>query len=322
VISVLKNPFYAGAYAYGKSENQTEVVDGRARKRYGRKLPMQDWRVLLKEHHEGYITWEEFERNQEQLARNAYGRAGGATKSGRGGRALLSGLLRCRRCGHILSVAYSGNKPAPRYRCGKHREYDGANWCIAFAAWTVDRAIAGEVLRAVQPMAVEASMEAESQILKERADAVRLLELELEQAGYEARLAERRYAACDPENRLVASQLEARWEKCMRRLNEIERRIQAGTEVESRGSIDADLKGLADDLRTAWDAPTTTMRTRQRLVRALIEEIVVDVDEEASEVILIIHWKGGQHSQVPLVPDPRNRMISQRKCNRYLTYSA
>src|SRR4051794_17039396 len=107
VISVLKNPFYAGAYAYGKSEKRIEIVEGRARKSYGHGRPLEEWEVLLKDHHEGYIDWGEFDRNQAQLASNAYGLVGGP-KSGRGGSALLSGLLTCGRCGRRLAVAYTG----------------------------------------------------------------------------------------------------------------------------------------------------------------------------------------------------------------------
>lgn len=114
VISILKNPFYSDAYVYGRSTNKTEIVDGRARKRYGRALPFAEWRVVLKDHHRGYITWSEYEKNQELLSRNAYGTVGGTAKSGRGGRALLAGLLRCRRCGRALSVTYVGSTPAPR----------------------------------------------------------------------------------------------------------------------------------------------------------------------------------------------------------------
>ena len=109
VISVLKNPFYAGAYAYGKGEKRTEIVDGRARKSYGHRKPLEEWEVLLKDHHQGYIDWAEFERNQKQLAVNAYGKVDGA-KSGRGGRALLAGLLSCGRCGRRLMVAYTGGR--------------------------------------------------------------------------------------------------------------------------------------------------------------------------------------------------------------------
>ncbi|MFL7868698.1 MAG: recombinase family protein, partial [Anaerolineales bacterium] len=298
VICVLKNPFYAGAYVYGRTEKRTEIIEGRARRSYGHLLPMDQWRVFIRDHHEGYISWEQFERNQQQLAQNSYSRRDGGTKSGRGGRALLSGMLRCRRCGHILTVAYTGRYHTPTYRCEQLRNAYGDSWCIKFGAWTVESVVVGELLRAVQPMAIEAAMEAERQLKEKRDDARKLHEMELEQARYEAQLAERRYAACDPENRLIASQLEARWEECLRRVEKIGNHLKeiptsAPTEI-----IEENFEGLATDLEAAWNAPGTTMRTRQRIVHALVDEIIVDVDEKLSEVILLIRWKGGQHSEV------------------------
>src|SRR6201992_3870462 len=125
VISVLKNPFYAGAYAYGKSEKRTAIVDGRARKSYGHRKPLEAWEVLLKDHHDGYIDWAEFERNQKQLTVNAYSKAGGA-KWGGGGRALLAGLISCGRCGRHLMVSYSGRSPGQAvYRCERPHQMAG-----------------------------------------------------------------------------------------------------------------------------------------------------------------------------------------------------
>jgi excisionase family DNA binding protein len=297
VISLLKNPFYAGTYAYGKSEKRTEVVNGRAHKSYGHAKPIEQWEVLLKDHHEGYITWEQFERNQEQLCRNAYGKAGGS-KSGRGGRALLAGLLRCACCGRRLRVVYTGRTPGtPRYRCDSPSLMLGLPQCMAFGAWRVDEAIVRELLRALEPLALEAAVEAERMQDEKRAEGRRIAELELEQARYEAALAERRYSACDPDNRLIAAQLEKSWEEALRRVQSCEERLNAAAEP-CVPLPSPDLEGLASDLEAAWSAPSTTMRTRQRLVRALIEDIIADVDEEAGEVVLVIHWKGGQHSEL------------------------
>ena len=159
VISLLKNPFYAGAYCYGKSEVQTEIVDGHVRKSYGRRKPMEEWEVLLKDHHEGYIDWAEFERNQQQIASNAFGKAGGI-KSGRGGRALLSGLLSCGRCGRTMAVVYPGRRPNPVYRCDRRQLQHGLGRCQAFGGRRVDAAISEEIIRVVEPMAIEASLEA------------------------------------------------------------------------------------------------------------------------------------------------------------------
>lgn len=298
VISVLKNPFYAGAYAYGKSTHQVEIIEGRPRKHYGRALPRAQWRVLIPGHHPGYIGWEDYERNQEQLARNAYGNKGGASKSGRGGKALLSGLLRCQRCGHRLSVAYSGKTLAPKYRCDHKREAYGASWCIGFAAFSVDRVVAKEVLRAVQPLAVEAALKAVELAQEQHEEAQRLRRLELEQARYETRVAERRYAACDPDNRLVAASLESSWEACMRRVGELEASLQGERAKPNPLPPLDELLGLAEELEVAWMSPDTTMKVRQRIVRTVLEEIIVDVDEAAQEVVLTLHWKGGHHSQV------------------------
>jgi excisionase family DNA binding protein len=297
VISVLKNPFYAGAYAYGKGEKRTEIVDGRARKTYGHRKPLEEWEVLLKNHHEGYIDWAEFERNQKQLAVNAYGTLGGA-KSGRGGRALLAGLLSCGRCGRRLVVSYSGRPPGqPVYRCDRPNLMLGLPRCFTFGGLRVDAAIARELLRAVEPMAIEAALEAERRYMESRGEQQRVVELELQQAQYEASLAERRYAACDPDNRLIAAQLEKSWETALRRVEACQARLVA-VRTPDPAAVSPDFTGLADDLDAAWNAPDVTMRTRQRLLRALITDIIADVDEAAREVVLTIHWRGGQHSQL------------------------
>jgi DNA invertase Pin-like site-specific DNA recombinase len=296
VISVLKNPFYAGAYAYGKSEKRTELVDGHVRKSYGHGKPLEQCEVLLKDHHEGYIEWTEFDRNQALLAANAFGRAGGV-KSGRGGRALLAGLLICGRCGRRLPVVYAGKTPRPTYRCDRPNLMLGLKRCLGFGGARVEAAVASELIRAVEPMAIEAALEAERMHMESHNERRRIVELELQQAQYEARLAERRYAACDPDNRLIAVQLEKSWETALRRVEACQARLDA--EQRPDQTADApDFSKLAADLSAAWTAPTTTMRARQRLVRALIKDIIADVDEATREVVLVIHWKGGQHSQL------------------------
>ena len=296
VISILKNPFYAGVYAYGKSEKRTAIVDGRARKSYGHRKPMDTWEVFIKDHHEGYIGWAEYERNQALLAGNAYGRAGD-TKSGRGGRALLAGLISCARCGRRLNVAYRGRSPLPVYRCDRPNLQLGQKRCFSFGGKRIDDTIAAEMLRTVAPMAIEAAMEAERMLKGEDQDRQRIAELELQQARYDASLAERRYAACDPDNRLIAAQLEKAWEAALKRVEACRHRLEAMSTPDA-GNARPALTGLADDLSVAWKAPKTTMRTRQRLVRTLITEIVADVDEKAGEIVLVIHWKGGQHSEL------------------------
>jgi excisionase family DNA binding protein len=315
VISVLKNPFYAGAYAYGKSEKRTEIIDGRARKSYGHVKPLEQWEVLLQDHHEGYIAWAEYERNQAQLAAKAYGRAGGM-KSGRGGRALLAGLLTCGRCGRRLPVVYAGRPPGrPVYRCDRPNLMLGLPRCLGFGGSRVDAAVASELLRALSPMAIEAALEAERMHMENQSELRRIVELELQQAHYEASLAERRYAACDPDNRLIAAQLEKSWEAALRRVEDCEARLE--TQRAPDTATTPDFAGFAGDLEAAWNAPSTNMRTRQRLVRALIADIVADVDEEAREVVLVIHWRGGQHSELR-VKKPRTGEHGRRASDEAL----
>jgi excisionase family DNA binding protein len=219
-------------------------------------------------------------------------------KTGRGGRALLAGILTCGRCGRRLAVVYTGLPPGrPVYRCDRPNLMLGLPRCLGFGGPRVDAAIAGEILRAVAPMAVEAALEAERMQVESQAEQQRIVELDLRQARYEASLAERRYAACDPDNRLIAAQLEKSWETALRRVEACEARLDA-MRAPDLAVVAPDFTGLADDLAAAWNAPGVTMRARQRLLRALITDIIADVDEAAREVILTIHWWGGQHSQL------------------------
>lgn len=310
VIAALKNPFYAGAYAYGKTEKRTALVDGHPRRSYGHGKPLEQWEVLIKDHHEGYIGWAEFERNQATLAANNYRKSGNA-KSGRGGRALLAGIISCGRCGRRLPVVYAGRgTPRPVYRCDRPNLMLGLPRCLGFGGSRVDAAVAAELLRALEPMAIEAACEAERLSMEAETERLRIVELELQQAHYEASLAERRYAACDPDNRLIAAQLERSWEAALRRVEACRSNLDAAR-TPSPATDTPNFAGIAEDLSAAWSAPGTTTRTRQRLVRALIQDIIADVNEATHEVILTIHWKGGQHSELRV----RKPKTGEHGCN-------
>lgn len=313
VIGVLKNMFYAGVYAYGKTGKKTEIRDGRAHVTYKNHKSPEDWDVVLKDHHEGYISWDQCERNQAQLARNAFGRAGGV-KSGRGGGALLAGLLSYARCGRRLCVVYTGRKPRPVYRCDNPNLLLGRKRCIVFGGARAEKLVTGAVLEVVAPLAIEASIAAQAVMSKAAEEKRGVLELELQQARYEASLAERRYASCDPENRLIASELEKRWEEALGRVRAFEKRLEE--EDDQEASIDPNqLDGLAHDLQVAWGAPGTTIRNRQRLIRTLIEDIIADIDEETGEIVLVIHWKGGRHTELRVMkprPDEHGAKTSEQ----------
>lgn len=296
VICVLKNPFYAGVYAYGKSEKRTEIIDGRVRKSYGHYKTPSDWAIMLKDHHEGYIGWSDYEQNQKLLAANAYGKAGGV-KSGRGGRALLAGLLTCGQCGRRLSVVYVGQGQGyPVYRCDRSNLMLARPRCMTFNGGRADAAITQEVMFAVAPLAIEAALEAERMHSENQAQRWQIIELDLQQARYEASLAERRYAACDPDNRLIAAQLEKSWEATLRRVQACEARLN-DAQTRDDNTI-PDFSGLSQDIEAAWNAPEVDMRFRQQLLRALVKDITATIDAVAHEVVLTVHWQGGQHSQV------------------------
>lgn len=297
ILGVLKNPFYAGAYAYGKTETRTVVDGGVVRKTAGHRVPRERWTALIRDHHEAYIPWDQFERNLATLARNNYSKPAGSAKSGRGGRALLSSLLRCARCGRMLTVQYSKGAAA-RYVCRAPVVQEGGTLCNGVGVRRPDEAITRELLLAVQPAAMEAAVVAHEQMQGQLDEKRRALELELEQADYEVTLAARRYEAVDPTNRLVARELETRWNAALVRRQECQVRVSAFLDDVPDPVPLEQLAGLALDLEAAWSSPGTDMKTKQRLVRALIEEIIVDVDRDAGEVQLVIHWRGGQHSEV------------------------
>jgi len=300
---ILTNPFYAGAYAYGRRGVRTQIVDGCARKSKGHVKPRSEWSVLIRDHHPGYVDWEQYERIQTLHAANNYMKPNGEAKAGRGGRALLSGMMRCRRCGHMMYVSYLGKGGIiPRYDCTAAHLRHGERRCLSFSGLWVDQAVAREALQAISGNAVEAALEAAKQVEQRRLEMRQALTLELEQARYEARLAERRYQAVDPDQRLVAAELEARWNIALQKTRELEQKLQ---------EFDVDIKNvplpskelllsLAQDLPAVWNAPSTDMRLKQRIMRILIEEIIADVDESNREVVLVIHWAGGRHSELRL----------------------
>jgi DNA invertase Pin-like site-specific DNA recombinase len=301
VMQILHNPLYAGAYAFGRRAQRTRIVEGRAHKVNGIRKPEQEWSVLLRDHHPGYITWRDYEANQKLLLENAYMKRNCARKSARGGRALLTGLMRCGRCGRMMRVFYGmGNAHAHRYQCRGDDGHVGAGLCIGAGGVRVDRAIALQLLEAVSDRAVEAAIFASDQIERSTNDVISAAERDLEAARYEAGLAARRHELVDPAKRFVARELEARWNGALERVAEIERRIEElRATAAARPKIDrAALMRLAHDLPAAWNAPTADTRTKQRLIHILIQEIVCDLDEAANEVVLLIHWTGGRHSEL------------------------
>ena len=301
VMQILHNPLYAGAYAFGRRAQRTRIVDGRARKVSGFDKPREEWNVLLRDNHPGYISWQDYEANQRLLLENAHMKKNCARKSARGGRALLAGLMRCGRCGRMMRVFYGQAKGhAHRYQCRGDDAHVGAGMCIGIGGLRIDRAVASQILEVVSDRAVEAALFAADQVDRSRQEVAAALERELEAARYEASLAARRYELVDPAKRHVARELEARWNGALERASQLEqKRDDLRAASATKPTIDrAQLFKLAHDLPTAWNAPSTDTGTKQRLSHILVQEIVFGLDDAANEAVLLIHWTGGRHTEV------------------------
>jgi hypothetical protein len=298
---MLTSPIYGGAYTYGKTEHLVRYDGGKPRYLCRRK-PREQWLALIPGAHEGYVSWDEFERIASTIRENTQG--AGAVKNGP---ALLTGLLRCSRCGRKLTVRYTGSgHDVLRYSCFRGWLDNGEPRCIAFGGISVDDAISREVLRVVQPAAIEASMLSTQELGRQQDDILDALHRDLEAARYAAERAQRQYDASDPENRLVTAELERRWNVALQHVREIEVRIEqhgATADANPAASME-ELYQLSQQLETIWTDPATSVRLKKRIVRTLIEEVLVDVDSLASELVLTLHWKGGAHTELRL---PRRR---------------
>ncbi|WP_319412669.1 recombinase family protein [uncultured Cohaesibacter sp.] len=297
---MITNPAYGGAYAYGKTK-AVAGYNGFGMQMKHEHRPRDEWLALMPGTHEGYVTWEQAEAIRRMVSENVpSSKHHGAAKHGN---ALLAGILRCRRCGRKLSTRYSGTKHnIPRYSCCRGQLDNGDPKCIAFGGLRVDDAIEQALLQVVEPGAIEAALKARMEA-KERRDQVReALCRDLEAARYEVDRAFRQYNAIDPENRLVAGELEKRWNTALIRQAEIEKQVSVhDANIETTQNISpVSFAGLADDLQAIWNAPTTDARLKKRIVRTVIHEVVADIDDDTVEIVLVIHWVGGAHTELRL----------------------
>jgi len=300
VHNILTNPIYAGAYVFGRTMSKVSVEDGRKRVKRGLRRPQSEWDVLLKDQHEGYITWSEFERNQQVIADNATGK-GSATGRGavRGGELLLAGLLRCGHCGRKLYVGYGGK--AGRYYCHGALVNHGTERCISFGGLRADHAVGTEVLRVLSPLGIDAALKVLKARTSDTSAAQRQFDMALQQARFSAAHARRQYDAVDPANRLVAGELERRWNEALQVAHRIEGEIVA---LEARKPAPLGEKErrhllqLGADLELAWSHPAATAATRKRILRAALHEIVVRI--EGGFIQMILHWQGGDHTALNL----------------------
>ncbi len=294
---------------YGRRKTVNRLEDGKLKKDFQR-VPQEEWLSLHYDHHEAYITRENFERLGKMIDKNRQNSVGAVKK----GAALLNGLLRCKRCGRKLGIQYQSRKRGPavhRYTCGKAAQF-GKPLCLGFSGVDIDARISELLLDAVKPAAMEASLSAFEAQEDERKSVLRSLETELTAARYEADRARRQFDASDPENRLVTGELERRWEIALSKVSETEQRKKA---EESRLSdttpIDKEsFVELGCNLSTVWNAPRADVRFKKRIARTLIQEIVVSTSEDNRAVEFLVHWKGGVHTRHSLKKHPTGRKRS------------
>jgi hypothetical protein len=251
------------------------------------------------------VSWDDFERAQRMIDGNRL--SDHTVGPARRGRGLLASVLRCRRCARMLRVYYKGPEGAiVRYACPQAQLDNTEARCIAFNGGLIDAAVARELLRVVEPAAIEATVLASQQQVQAQAEVVQALRRDLQAAQYRAQRAERQYEATDPQNRLVAEELERRWNVALQEVRSLEARIAADSKIEESTSAASleEFKNLASDLEAVWNDANGNHSAKKRILRALICEIVVDIDEQASELVLVIHWKGGVHTPLRL---PRRR---------------
>ncbi|MBV8609505.1 MAG: recombinase family protein [Singulisphaera sp.] len=292
--NLLHHPTYAGASRFGH-----RPVDPR-RKQPGRPTTgklirrPEDCLVLIRDRLPAYITWDRFRANQERLEANRtrHDRPGAP----RQGPSLLAGLLRCGRCGQRMCVRYSGTKNFHSYNCSRGTSSYGVPLCQSLSGPVLDELITGRILAAVAPAALEASLAAVAEVERERAELTRHWQLRRERARYEAERAARQYHACEPENRLVARELERRWEEALKLQRQLEddfARWQRTAPGRLTPEDEQAIRTLAADLPAVWQAATTTSTERQRIARLLIEQVSVAVDKASERVDVEVHWAGG-----------------------------
>lgn len=304
VLGILKNPSYAGAYTYGRySSNKFLSDEGQVKEKIV-KLPQSEWRVLIKDHHEAYISWDEYMDNQNRLRKNQTNSKETVLPGpAREGLAMLHGLLLCSYCGRRITVRYQGKgKVRPYYQCNSKRK-DGlaTKDCLGFLCEPVDQAIIKRALEIIEPEQIHLAIKAIENIEHRQNTLDKQWQLKLQRAEYEADLAQRRYEEVDPSNRLVAATLEKRWNQALEDLEQL--KIQASeNELNSfSGDISirkAELLELAKDFPRLWECDSTKNKDRKRILRLLIKDIAVKKNCDKNEAELFIRWQGGSNEEM------------------------
>ena len=314
VNDVLHNPIYAGAYVYGRRPIEVVVKDGEAVKQQRSARPPEEASVFIPDHHPSYIDWDQYQRHQDVMRNNGGNFMKDDTALAvRGGQGLLSGLLRCARCGRKLHIRYWGKSgTAARYLCSGDFATGGA-YCLGFGGATVDKRLSELIVGLISPHGLEASIAALARLHTHGSDRRGALERHLQQARYEAERTFAQYDQVDPNNRLIAEVLEQRCNAKLKQQQQLERELQELCETTAALSTadEATIRALGEDFATLWNDAACSMTLKKQIARTLIKEIVVDLDDAAQQLNLVIHWHGGSHTAFTM-PKPLSGAVAHK----------
>jgi len=301
ILDLVRNPTYAGMYVRGRTKTIVLLDVGGHTQTKRQRVPRDAWDVVLENHHDAYITRQSWERNVEKIEANANVRGPLAKGAVGRGCSVMAGLLRCRRCGHRLQARYCGS--GVRYVCfgGDRQRMRGAARCLAFLGAKLESLLTEEILEVVGPAGIEAAERATQQLALRHHEQRQLLVDRLEAAVEAERRAAREYKQTDATYVAVRQALGAEWETALARVAAEQSRLN---EFDQRQPIlptpaqREQLARLAEDVRRLWNHPSASGDLKQQLARVLIVEIVADIDENRGEVVLLIHWSGGHHTEL------------------------
>ena len=303
VRDILCNPFYAGAYVWGRRPVATLLVEGRLEKRQGAVRRAEECRVFIRDHHVGYIDWATYEENQRMIRGNSATWQGDESMAAiRAGQGLLVGLLRCGRCGRKLHVRYwGGTGTNARYLC-KGDYDDGGQYCIGFGGASVDRRLAQELLKVISPLGTDASLRSLEELSAGDIAQRATLSSKLEQLEYEAKKAFEQYDAVDARNRLVAGELERRWNEKLKEIEATNQRLSSlnGKRYSVSPEDEAKIRSMGENFSEVWQSDSCPPKLKKMIFRTAFEEVIVNADADNKTLKFTIHWKGGTHTQIEM----------------------
>src|ERR1700758_735056 len=311
VRDILRNPFYAGAYVWGRRPVETLLIEGRLKKRQAATRRPEECRVFIADHHVGYIDWATYEENQRMIGRNSVNwEAEESMPAIRAGQGLLVGLLRCGHCGRKLHVRYWGRSGTnARYLCRGDYD-DGGQYCIGFGGARVDRQLSQELLKGISPFGVQASVKAIEELSSADVAQRAALSNKLEQLQYEAKRAFEQYDVVDARNRLAAAELERRWNEKLEEIEAVQQQLSSleGKRYSLSSEEETRILAMGENFAEVWHSDRCPPTLKKMIFRTAIEEIIVRTDANKQTLHFTIHWKGGVHTQFEM---DRPRLVTE-----------